>query len=317
MTTLQEAGHQVSVILPHVQRSWIGKAHFIGQLIKPTYFRPGTLHEDDGTLHQKPLAAAEDGEEEWILVDGTPATCVQLGLFHFFEDRGPVDLVVSGPNYGRNTTTLFSLSSGTLGGAMEAATFRKKAIALSYAFYSRDHDPDTIAAASRRSVKLIEHFYKSWGSDAEVYSINVPLIKDLEKNKVMFTSCLENFWRSGSAFDEVRLDEPEEPAEEREREIRHQQYASDPGASEAKAEGTRSSRYKHRHFKWAPRFSDIHASVEESEPGNDGRAVRDGMTRYVIVTMLKTIQGLTPSSITPLRASFTAATSHELGELKL
>ena len=222
--------------------------------------------------------AAEDGEE-WILVDGTPATCVQLGLFHFFKDRGPVDMVVSGPNYGRNTTNLFSLSSGTLGGAMEAATFRKKAIALSYAFYSRDHDPGIIAAASRRSVKLIEYFHENWGTDAEVYSINVPLIKDLDKNKVMFTYCLENFWRSGSAFDEVSLEESEEPAEEREREIRHQQYASESETSEAKVEDSRRSRHKHRHFKWAPKFADIHASVDESEPGNDGRAIRDGITR--------------------------------------
>merc|ERR1712000_456863 len=36
--SLQEAGHIVSVVLPHTQRSWIGKAHIIGQTVKPTYF---------------------------------------------------------------------------------------------------------------------------------------------------------------------------------------------------------------------------------------------------------------------------------------
>ena len=138
--TLQNAGHVVSVILPHQQRSWIGKAHFVGQVTKPTYFRPGTIHEDDGVTSQTP-AGPNEKVEEWILIDGTPASCAQLGLFHFFQERGPVELVISGPNYGRNSTSLFSLSSGTIGGAMEAAVCAKKSIALSFAFYSRDHYP--------------------------------------------------------------------------------------------------------------------------------------------------------------------------------
>jgi tubulin--tyrosine ligase len=48
-----------------------------------------------------------------------------------------VDLVLSGPNFGRNTTAIFALSSGTIGGALEGAVCGKKAIALSYAFDSR------------------------------------------------------------------------------------------------------------------------------------------------------------------------------------
>src|SRR6187402_2000245 len=81
--TLQAAGHTVSVVLPHTQRSWIGKAHIIGQTVKPTYFRPGTLHKDDGTTHSRPLATGSKEQEEWVLVDGTPASCVQIGLYHY------------------------------------------------------------------------------------------------------------------------------------------------------------------------------------------------------------------------------------------
>ena len=272
--TLQDAGHTVSVILPHVQRSWVGKAHFVGQVIKPTYFRPGTVHEDDGTTHDRPLSDGESGEE-WVLLDGTPSTCAQVGLYHFFQDRGPIDLVVSGPNYGRNSTSLFSLSSGTIGGAMEAATCRKKAIALSYAFFSRDHDPIVIAAASRLSVKVIEHLYNNWGEDVDLYSVNVPLVEDVEKNKIMYTNVLQNYWSSGSPLEEIDADEEAVSGDKRENEIRQQKPDSSNGKNSS---GT--GRFKHAHFKWAPKFQDVHKSVDESSPGNDGWAVKQGYTRY-------------------------------------
>ncbi|MCJ1385086.1 hypothetical protein MMC17_008204 [Xylographa soralifera] len=292
--TLQDAGHTVSVILPHVQRSWIGKAHFVGQLTKPTYFRPGALHEDDGTTHERPLLEGASGEE-WVLVDGTPGTCAQLGLYHFFQERGPIDLVVSGPNYGRNSTSLFSLSSGTIGGAMEAATCRKKAIALSYAFYSRDHDPVLIAGASRQSVRIIEHLYNNWGEDVDLYSINVPMIQGVEDNKVMYTYVLQNYWSSGSPFQEIEADEEEKNPEEQEREIRHQQVEL-----AGKTSNSGQARHKHKHFRWAPKFSDIHKSIEENPPGNDGWAIKEGYT-----------------SVTPLKANFMHASSSMEGELKL
>jgi tubulin--tyrosine ligase len=256
-----------------MQRSWIGKAHFVGQVVKPTYFRPGTLHQDDGTTHDHPLS--DNGTaEEWVLVEGTPATCTQLGLYHFFQDRGPVDLVVSGPNYGRNSTALFSLSSGTIGGAMEAATHRRKAIALSYAFYSRDHDPVIIAGASRLSVKIIEHLYANWGEDVDLYSINVPLIEGVENNKVMYTNVLQNYWSSGSSFQETDAETNDTKPEVEEAIIRHQKEDS-----HGNTRGTVSSTRKSVSFKWAPKFTDIHKSVAESAAGNDGWALGEGYTR--------------------------------------
>ncbi|KAF3358721.1 hypothetical protein VdG1_05275 [Verticillium dahliae VDG1] len=112
---LKKAGHTVSVCLPHTQRSWIGKAHIIGQSVKPVYYTPSpNLYGDDaeGTIHTRPTTSDPatpgtfDADKEWVLVDGTPA---------------------SGPNYGRNTTAVFALSSGTLGGAMEGAICGRKA----------------------------------------------------------------------------------------------------------------------------------------------------------------------------------------------
>lgn len=274
---LQQAGHLVSVILPHQQRSWIGKAHFVGQLTKPTYFRPGTLYKDDGTTHPYPSATKD--QEEWILVDGTPATCAQLGLHHFFHDRPPIDLVVSGPNYGRNSTSLFSLSSGTIGGAMEAAVCRKRAIALSFAFWSRDHEPDVIAGACKHSVRLIEHLSENWGDDVDLYSINVPVAPDIGSKKIMYTHALQNYWTSGSCFEEVAANHDEDP-QGHEREIRETGEGSAAGSQDSGAtEDGQVSHGKHVWFKWAPKFGDIQKSIDASAPGNDGWAIHQGYTR--------------------------------------
>lgn len=244
----------------------------VGQTVKPTYFRPGTLHEDNGTTHTRP---SSDDTEEWVLVDGTPASCVQIGLYHYFKDRGPVDLVVSGPNYGRNSTAVFSLSSGTIGGAMEAAICKRKAIALSFAFFTRNHDPEIIGGASRIGVKIIEYLYNNWGEGVDLYTVNVPLVEGVEERKVLWTNMLQNYWGEGSCFEEV--DGKDEDADEEEEKIREKEGQQ--GAEEEK----KAVGHTHKHFKWAPRFTDVYKSVEEAEPGNDGWAVKEGYTRYVLL----------------------------------
>ena len=276
---LEKAGHTVSVCLPHTQRSWIGKAHMIGQTLKPSYFRPSAnVHGDDceGTTHHRPSPTGD--VDEWVLIDGTPASCVQIGLYHFFQDKGPIDLVVSGPNYGRNTTSVFALSSGTLGGALEAAVCKKKSIALSFAFFTRNHDPVIIDAACSHSVRIIEALYKQWPTDgsADLYSVNVPLVEGVEKNKTMWTDMLQNYWGEGSTcFQEI--DGEAGDAAEEEARIRE-----GPGGEAGGKEGLndRKTGHTHKHFKWAPRLNDVFVSVDESGPGNDGRTVREGNTRY-------------------------------------
>ncbi|PKY08196.1 sure-like protein [Aspergillus campestris IBT 28561] len=302
--SLQSAGHVVSVVLPHVQRSWIGKAHLVGAAVKPTYFRPGTLHKDDGTTHDFPRGHidGEDDEEgdEWVLIDSTPASCVQIGLYHFFQERGPIDMVVSGPNYGRNSTALFALSSGTIGGAMEAASCGKRAVALSYAFSSRDHDPVVISEASRHSVKLIEYLSKNWKEGVDLYTVNVPLEPGVSQNKVLYTAMLDNRWSSGSCFQAVPPGMTESP-DLHEQELRAQ--GEKLGDAETESSKRRApankSRIEHKHFQWSPNFSDVYRSVEESVPGNDGWVVKEGMT-----------------SVTPLKANFMHTPGIQ-GEIKL
>jgi broad specificity polyphosphatase/5'/3'-nucleotidase SurE len=259
--------------------------------VKPTYFRPGTLHQEDGTIHHLPRGSngePNDGGDEWILIDSTPASCVQIGLYHYFQEKGPIDVVVSGPNYGRNTTALFALSSGTIGGAMEGAVCGKRAIALSYAFSSRNHDPVIIKEASEHSVKVIEHLCANWKDGVDLYSVNVPLEPGVSQNKVLYTEMLENKWTSGSCF------EPADPATGDDPELQEQRLR-DVGEMTGKkpdADGSTTDkpvgqpRIKHKHFKWAPNFQDVYRSVEEGPAGNDGWVVKEQMTRWVIFSCL-------------------------------
>lgn len=278
----------------------------IGQTVKPSYYRPphasspaaGLSPADDynhGSVHPRPTT--NPAVEEWVLVDGTPASCVQIGLYHFFKERGPVDLVLSGPNYGRNTTAVFALSSGTLGGALEGAVCGKKSIALSFAFTSRKHDPEVILQASRHSVKVVEALMKQWPEDksVDVYSVNVPLVDGVEGHKTLWTPVLQNYWSPTSCFAETEASDDE--AEEEEERIR----MGEGQGGETTETGKQGIVHKHRHFKWNPKLQDVLKAVEDSEPGNDGWAVKEGIT-----------------SVTPLKANFMqAATSLHGQELKL
>lgn len=156
---------------------------------------------------------------------------------------------------------------------MEAAVCQKKAIALSFAFWSRDHDPESIAGACRHSVKLIEHLYKNWDSDVDLYSCNIPVVADVEKRKTVIANALQNYWTSGSSFEEIEPAEEDEDPQLREKEIRE--------SGECAALDEKPTRQKHRHFKWAPKFGDVQKSIEASPAGNDGWAIHQGYTRSV------------------------------------
>ena len=67
----------------------------------------------------------------------TPSTCTNIGLFTLnallgTPDAPPATLVVSGPNFGRNTGTAFSVSSGTLGAALAGSLGGVRGVCLLY-----------------------------------------------------------------------------------------------------------------------------------------------------------------------------------------
>lgn len=192
---------------------------------------------------------------------------------------------------------------------MEAAVCGKRAVALSFAFYSRDHDPKLIAGSSRHAVRVIEHLFSHWAQDVDVYSINVPLIADIESHKTIFTHALQNYWTSGSSFEEVPASEEGQDPTSHEQEIRE---SEDPSRSNP-AKG-----HRHRHFKWAPKFGDIQKSIDASPPGNDGWAISQGYTRCIkLLPCYASRLTMLISSVTPFRANFMHSTEVALGELKL
>lgn len=64
-----------------------------------------------------------------VVLDGLPADCANIGLNHFTKPKA--DLAVSGINIGANITASWTLSSATVGAALEAAILGYQALAFS------------------------------------------------------------------------------------------------------------------------------------------------------------------------------------------
>jgi 5'/3'-nucleotidase SurE len=230
------------VVIPDTQKSWIGKAHLIGQTLTASYIRPGP--NGDGFIYDPPTYVQPENNDDnaWMLLDGTPASCTNVGLYYNRRQK-PVDLVISGPNYGRNSTALYIISSGTVGAAIEAALSGVKAISLSYAFEDRSIPPPYVKEATTRSVELIKFLWENWDDQAQLYSINVPMVASVASAEAVFTHILENTW--GSVFHEVH----------------------DPTAADDDGK---------RQFTWGPDFDAADRTVAESFGNNDGRVIEQG-----------------------------------------
>lgn len=99
----------VTVIVPHREQSWTGKAM--------------------SRFEALTSATVMIGGVKARTVDGKPADCVNLALYNICS-RMP-DLVVAGINMGANTGIGFILSSGTVGACLEANIAGVPAIAVS------------------------------------------------------------------------------------------------------------------------------------------------------------------------------------------
>ncbi len=284
VAALQAAGHRCSVVLPHIPRSWISKAHIRNADVEAEYFDPLLNVEERNCA----LDEAKS-KSKWVRVTCSPAGCVQLGLFHLFEDREPVDLVISGPNHGRNATAISNLCSGTVGGAMEAALCRKKAIALSFAFKKSEQNSDVvIEATSKVAVKVIESLYSRWDNRVELYNVNLPPLYGAASPAAVYTSVLRNHWTSPSFY--ISLDnsrETTEPATAGGVAILSDRVSKTNAQGDTSVAGVDSVNYGKRKFKWAPQKSDVLRSMVEATSGTDGWAIQQGFIR----------QALTPPSI--------------------
>ena len=102
----------------------------------------------------------------WTMLDATPSACVNIALHNVFNPND-IDLVIAGPNFGRNASSYSTLSSGTIGAALEGALLGKRAIALSFAFFAFE-DTKTKANVDRacaQAVHICKNLYDNWPMD--------------------------------------------------------------------------------------------------------------------------------------------------------
>ncbi|KAJ3341787.1 hypothetical protein HDU93_004171 [Gonapodya sp. JEL0774] len=143
-------------------------------------YDPKTGHVSDHPPLLERASGTERTDEsggKWTLVEGTPSACVNIALNHLW-DASTVDLVVSGPNFGRNSGSAMCFSSGTVGAALEAALLSKRAISLSIAFYSREFPPASVACAVETAADVVGKLWEMWPEGdkrVDLFNVNIPL----------------------------------------------------------------------------------------------------------------------------------------------
>ncbi|SCU92259.1 LAMI_0E09516g1_1 [Lachancea mirantina] len=275
---------RLTICVPDRQRSWIGKAHFAGRDAHARFAYMARDATDEALLGPFPQpqrvtpdsalpcienSLVPEDAITWCLVDGTPATCTDIGLHHLCNSD--IDLVISGPNVGRNTSAAYITSSGTVGAAMEAVwSAGKRAIAVSWA-YSHGNPQvreDILIAAAEKTCSVIDALIGHWHPSAHFYSVNVPLIETLgPQTRAVYTHIWENTWCS--------IFELKDDGTARE--------SSDSDAlqiADARAEPHGIT------FRWRPNFARQRNVTHTAKPLNDLAAVDEG---HVSVTALRAV----------------------------
>jgi 5'/3'-nucleotidase SurE len=180
--------------------SWIGKAHCVGKMLTARSVCPAEYSGRSCTDDR--CDEAENRWHRWLIVDGPPASCAQLGMFHAGVDTADFDAIISGPNWGRNAGRVYNLSSGTVGGALEGALGGIKAVALSFA--TKDTQPDDIISeACAKSVEVIGNLSLKWHPEVDLYNVNIPMVEQLASRQVKYTTPMRTFWAGDSLFKPV------------------------------------------------------------------------------------------------------------------
>ncbi|KAJ7706154.1 survival protein sure-like phosphatase/nucleotidase [Mycena rosella] len=284
---LSAFGWDVKVVLPSSQKSWIGKAFHIAEITKGNYFYPTLPDGLTGEISptSRPL---KDGEvAEWILLDGTPATCANVALHNIFP--GQIDLVISGPNLGRNTSSAFALSSGTVGAALSASLSKTRSIAVSYGTVVHPTPTSYFEPSHVLACRIIRYLWDNWGQDegglrageVDLYNVNIPLVEGLltdEGLKILWTSMWRNSY--GCLFKDVSGATPTT--------VQPSSAAGPDALDLPNAEAASSSSSGTLAFKFSPTMDGLIRPDESSLPvGSDGWAIFKGC-----------------ASVTPLRSSF-------------
>jgi 5'-nucleotidase len=158
---------QVTMVVPKEEQSWTGKSM--------SRFKPLILDEirlQDDTAY---------------CLDGTPADCANVGVYHTCERRP--DLLVSGINIGVNAGLSFFFSSGTIGACLEANIAGVPAIALSQSLENavftawaecRQMPEETVARLREQTVMLLDRVFQKlfaredFFSQPVTWNVNLP-----------------------------------------------------------------------------------------------------------------------------------------------
>lgn len=289
----RDLGWDVRVVIPSSQKSWIGKAYQIKDVINGIFYYP---QDPDGSGETSEFSRSlKEGElAEWILLDGTPATCANIALHNLYH--GEIDLLISGPNLGRNSSAAFALSSGTIGAALSSALSRVRSIALSYGTVLHPTPTTLHEPAHQLGARIIQHLWKNWGADEggirdgeiDLYNLNIPMIEGLLSEEGL-KICWTHIWRNsyGRLF---KANSPREAAVA----AANLSSAGPDSPSEDPAGSKTSAADKQvtprdvakLSFRWGPDMSGIINPIT-SPIGSDGWAIAQGWV-----------------SVTPIRASF-------------
>lgn len=109
---LRASGHELYVVAPKREQSWVGAAK--------SRNRPVHAVAADRGL----------GCPTWI-IDGTPSDGINIAVGHLLPPELHIDAVLSGINVGLNASLGFIIASGTIAGAWEGALHGLPAIAFS------------------------------------------------------------------------------------------------------------------------------------------------------------------------------------------
>lgn len=164
---LRAAGHELVVVAPSANHSGAGASLTTHGSI--------TLREVESGVHA---------------VDGTPADCVRVALATLLDK--PVDLVVSGVNFGQNVGA-GTINSGTVGAAVTAASLGVPAVAVSQTVDAEDFRatprffPDAAAFAAALVEALAERGERPLLPKWTVLNVNHPARHRAEVKGVKLT----------------------------------------------------------------------------------------------------------------------------------
>ncbi|MFA6551496.1 MAG: 5'/3'-nucleotidase SurE [Patescibacteria group bacterium] len=158
----------VTAVAPATEQSWIGKS----------ISRAGGLS----------LSKIKLNEFKVFSLNGTPADCVQVGLYDVINEKPK--LVVSGINHGLNTGHGRILSSGTIGASMEASIDGVKSIASSIHIPEdvkiSEVDPIIFQNAAKITADIIKIFINQpFGENIDLININIPFNVSLDAEIVV------------------------------------------------------------------------------------------------------------------------------------